>query len=81
MTEEDDFKGRERRTNFELRERLDQLIEMARELSRTGSSMSREELDEARLRIEWLSEEIWTAAVYGPLEQREKKRTDTDEES
>jgi hypothetical protein len=78
---EDDFKGKERRSNFELRERLDQLIELARELSRTGSSLSREELDEARLRIEWLSEEIWTAAVYGPLEQREKKRTEGDEGS
>ena len=80
---DEDFKGRERRSNFELRERLDQLIELARELSRTGSTLSREELDEARLRIEWLSEEIWTAAVYGPIEKREKRKQgpDSEEES
>lgn len=73
---DDKFGGKERRTNFELRERLDQIIDLARDLSKRGSDLSREELDEARMRIEWLSEEIWAAAVYGPLEQREK-RTDT----
>jgi hypothetical protein len=65
-----DYKGQERRSNSELRERLDQIIELARNLNRRGSEMSREELDEARMRTEWLSEEIWAAAVYGPIEQR-----------
>ncbi len=78
---DNDYGGKERRSNFELRERLDQIIEFARNLSKRGSAMSREELDEARMRIEWLSEEIWAAAVYGPLEQRERRGTEPSEES
>lgn len=57
--------GKDRRRNFELRERLDELLDLVRHLSRESSAMSQEELDEARLRIEWLAEEIWGAAVYG----------------
>jgi hypothetical protein len=60
--------GSERRRNFELRERLDEIVALARKLSQDGAAMSREELDSVRARIEWLSEEIWAAAVYGPLE-------------
>lgn len=60
--------GSERRTNHELRERLDEIVALARKLSQDGSAMSREELDSVRARIEWLSEEIWASAVYGPLE-------------
>lgn len=59
-----------RRRNYELRERLDEIVELARTLSQSGSGMSSEALDEARQRIEWLAEEIWESAVYGPLEER-----------
>ncbi len=59
----------DRRKNFELRERLDELMALARRLSQRRSEMSKEELEEARLRVEWLAEEIWGAAVYGPIEQ------------
>ena len=65
---EDRTTGSERRSNYELRERLDEIVALARKLSQDGAAMSREELDSVRARIEWLSEEIWTAAVYGPLE-------------
>jgi low affinity Fe/Cu permease len=67
-TPEDQPSGSDRRSNFELRERLDEIIAMARKLSQDGTTMSREELDSVRARIEWLAEEIWGAAVYGPLE-------------
>jgi hypothetical protein len=60
--------GSERRRNHELRERLDEIVALARKLSQDGGAMSREELDSVRARIEWLSEEIWASAVYGPLE-------------
>lgn len=65
---EDRTTGSERRSNYELRERLDEIVALARKLSQDGTAMSREELDSVRARIEWLSEEIWAAAVYGPLE-------------
>ena len=65
--------GGERRHNFELRERLDELIELARNLSRESSDMSQGDLDEARTRVEWLAEEIWRAAVYGPLEEMTRR--------
>lgn len=65
---EDRASGSERRSNHELRERLDEIVALARKLSQDAGAMSREELDSIRARIEWLSEEIWTSAVYGPLE-------------
>ena len=64
--------GDDRRKNLELRERLDEIVALARVLTQQGPDMSREELDEARLRIEWLAEEIWGAAVYGPIAIRER---------
>jgi hypothetical protein len=60
----------DRRRNHELRERLDEIVLLSRKLSKDGSSMVRDELDATRSRIEWLAEEIWSAAVYGPLEER-----------
>lgn len=74
--------GRERRHNLELRERLDQILDLARQLYREASEMSSDELERARERIEWLAEEIWEAAVYGPLEERSRsapKKADEDE--
>lgn len=73
---EDEYGGKERRSNLELRERLDELFDLARELYNESINMSQEELDEARARIEWLAEEIWAAAVYGPIEQRSRRRAD-----
>lgn len=67
MRGKDSAAGGDRRKNLELRERLDEIIALARKLSQQGAMMPREELDEARLRIEWLAEEIWGAAVYGPI--------------
>ncbi len=64
--------GRERRHNLELRERLDQLMDLARHLYREASQMSQDELEAARERVEWLAQEIWEAAVYGPLEERSR---------
>lgn len=63
----------DRRHNFELRERLDQILDLARKLSRDSSTMSDGELEQARERIEWLAQEIWEAAVFGPLERRHRK--------
>jgi hypothetical protein len=63
----------ERRRNHELRERLDEIVLLARELSRQASEMSPRELERSRMRVEWLAEEIWGAAVYGPLEDRVRR--------
>lgn len=60
----------ERRRNFELRERVDEVIQLARELSRQASRMSRTDLEKAAVRLEWLAEEIWESATRGPLEER-----------
>jgi hypothetical protein len=57
--------GGERRTNRALRELLDELIALARHLSRRSGDMSQLELDYAQQRLEWLADEIWTAAVGG----------------
>ena len=59
--------AKERRRNLELRERLDELVELARHLSRHSREMTDDELDHAELRAEWLAEEIWRSAVFGPL--------------
>lgn len=64
-------KADDRRRNFELRERLDEMIQVARELSRSRDELSEEELEKMRQRIDWLAEEIWQSAAYGPLEERE----------
>jgi ubiquinone biosynthesis protein COQ9 len=60
----------ERRWNLELRARLDEIREIARHLSRHAAEMTEAELQAQQERIEWLAEEIWRAAVYGPIEKR-----------
>lgn len=45
-------------------------MEIARDLSRNAPSMTETELRAQLDRIEWLAEEIWRAAVYGPIEKR-----------
>jgi hypothetical protein len=53
----------ERRSNVTLRELLDEMIEMARHLSRNASHMPANELDYSRERMEWLASEIWEQAT------------------
>lgn len=53
----------ERRANLTLRELLDEMIEMARHLSRNAAHMPQSELTYARERMEWLAEEIWDQAT------------------
>ncbi|HKO15017.1 MAG TPA: hypothetical protein VJU87_02205, partial [Gemmatimonadaceae bacterium] len=49
----------ERRRNVELRELLDEMIELARHLSHHARTMSAADLAYARERLEWLADEIW----------------------
>lgn len=49
----------ERRRNIVLRELLDEVIQLARHLSRRGTGMSESELAYARERLEWLADEIF----------------------
>lgn len=67
----DSEKADDRRRNFELRERLDEMIQVARTISQSRDELSEEELEKLRQRIDWLAEEIWQSAAYGPLEERE----------
>lgn len=67
----DPEKADDRRRNFELRERLDEMIQVARTVSQSRDELSEEELEKMSQRIDWLAEEIWQSAFYGPLEERE----------
>jgi hypothetical protein len=53
----------ERRSNLTLRELLDEMIEMARHLSRNAGRMPESELTYSRDRMEWLATEIWEQAT------------------
>lgn len=53
----------ERRRNADLRELLDELLALVRQLTRRGREMSPAELSYAQQRLEWLSDEIWSAAT------------------
>jgi predicted small metal-binding protein len=52
----------ERRTNRELREVLDELVDHVRSVTRSSKTMSKEDLAYAEQRLEWLAEEVWRAA-------------------
>lgn len=56
----------ERRLNLELRERVDELLDLVRRLSRERSELPDDEMERRLQRVEWLAEEIWQAAAYGP---------------
>jgi len=60
--------GRERRSNRELREVLDELMQHVRHVTRNVKTMPQTELEYAEERLEWLAEEVWRAA----LESQEK---------
>lgn len=53
----------ERRTNRELRELLDELIEHVRYVARNVETMSRQDLEYAEERLEWLADEVWRAVT------------------
>lgn len=53
----------ERRQNRTLRELLDEMIALARDLTGRAPDLTSEELDYAHQRMEWLAEEIWEAAT------------------
>lgn len=55
----------ERRRNLTLRELLDELLLQVRAVARRSSTMSPEELEYARQRLEWLADEIWRTATSG----------------
>lgn len=53
----------ERRRNVELRELLDEMLQLARHLANRATGMSQTELAYARERLEWLTDEIWEQAT------------------
>jgi len=57
--------SRERRRNIELRELLDELLALVRQLARRGADMAPDERTYAQQRLEWLSDEIWAVANEG----------------
>jgi len=52
----------ERRANRELRDVLDELVEHVRYVARNVGSLSRQDLEYAEERLEWLADEVWRAA-------------------
>ena len=55
----------ERRANRELREVLDELVEHVRYVARNVGALSRQDLEYAEERLEWLADEVWRAATGG----------------
>ena len=55
----------ERRANRELREVLDELVEHVRYVARNVGGLSRQDIEYAEQRLEWLADEVWRAATGG----------------
>jgi hypothetical protein len=53
----------ERRVNRALREVLDELVEHVRYVARNVQTMSKQDLEYAEERLEWLADEVWRAAT------------------
>ena len=53
----------ERRVNRELCEVLDELVEHVRYVARNVRAMSKQDLEYAEERLEWLADEVWRAAT------------------
>jgi hypothetical protein len=53
----------ERRVNRELREVLDELVEHVRYVARNVQAMSKQDLEYAEERLEWLADEVWRIAT------------------
>ena len=58
----------ERRTNHNLREVLDELIEHVRGVTRRDGELADEEVAYAQQRLEWLADEVWRLALLGEEE-------------
>ena len=58
----------ERRANRELREVLDDLVAHVRHVARDVRTMSKQDLEYAEERLDWLAEEVWRAALEGEKE-------------
>lgn len=56
-------KSAERRSRRELREVLDELVEHVRYVARNVRTLSKQELEYAEQRLEWLADEVWRAAI------------------
>jgi hypothetical protein len=56
----------ERRINRALREVLDELVEHVRYVARNVGTMSKQDLEYAEARLEWLAEEVWRATTESP---------------
>ena len=53
----------ERRVHRELREVLDELVEHVRYVARNVGTMSKQDLEYAEERLEWLADEVWRATT------------------
>jgi len=53
----------DRRVNRGLREVLDELVEHVRYVARNVQTMSKQDLEYAEERLEWLADEVWRAAT------------------
>jgi hypothetical protein len=53
----------ERRVHRELREVLDELVEHVRYVARNVATMSKQDLEYAEERLEWLADEVWRATT------------------
>jgi hypothetical protein len=51
------------RVNRELRDVLDELVEHVRYVARNVPTMSKQDLEYAEDRLDWLAEEVWRAAT------------------
>ncbi len=56
----------ERRGNPLLRDLLDELVEHVRTVARSATVMTREDLEHAQDRLEWLADEIWQKIMEYP---------------
>jgi len=56
----------ERRSNHELREVLDELIDHIRNVARARETMPAQEIEYAQQRLEWLADELWRLSTEEP---------------
>lgn len=59
----------ERRGNPLLRDLLDELVEHVRTVARSAAVMTREDLEHAQDRLEWLADEIWQKVMEYPSDK------------
>jgi predicted nuclease with TOPRIM domain len=59
----------QRRVNHGLREVLDELIDHVRDLSSRREELTREEIEYAQERLQWLADEVSRLALMGESDQ------------